>query len=411
MKRSLDGLRTLAALSVVGYHAWLYTRPRVTAGTRESLGDYAAHELRLGLVLFFVLSGYLLHAPWVRRALTGRPTLPTWAYAVRRVARIIPAYWLAVAGSIALLWGLDATPGVRLPEAGHLWLFAVLGQNFTRDTLLTLDPPLWTLAIEVQFYVAVPLLGWLALRCGPTRARQAIVPVAVLLAGLAWNWGIAGRDASLTLTKLLPAMAPYFAAGMLAAVIVDGRTVSQAAARWAMALGLAAVLGDAVWAAERASRGSHDVVLRVARDLPAAAGFAAMIAALASAEREPRLLTWRPLVLAGTMSYGIYLWHVPLMLWLRGHDLLPSSAWEAFPLALTAGLAVATVSWIAVERPAQRWARLATGCTPGRATPPGLTPLAAIDSARGDVRPQPEARPAAGAPAALADALERRGRE
>src|SRR6185295_16799069 len=113
------------------YHVWLYTRERVDAGLRDSPADYLAHELRLGLVLFFVLSGFLLFRPWVRAALTGAPGPRVGHYLLRRAARILPAYYLAVAGSIALLWSLGGAPGVRLPPGGDLWLFGILGQNFS----------------------------------------------------------------------------------------------------------------------------------------------------------------------------------------------------------------------------------------------------------------------------------------
>src|SRR5207247_5448003 len=113
---------------------------------------------------FFVLSGFLLFQPWVRSALTGTPAPRLGAYLLRRGARILPAYYLAVAGSIALLWAIKASPGVRFPATGDLWTFALFAQNFSDATLLKLDPPLWTLAVEVSYYLALPALGWLALR-------------------------------------------------------------------------------------------------------------------------------------------------------------------------------------------------------------------------------------------------------
>src|SRR3954452_11087302 len=174
---AIDGLRAIAALTVVAYHAWLYTLPRITAAHRETLGDQVIHEFRLGLVLFFVLSGFLLYQPWVRSALTGVPAPRLGAYLLRRAARIVPAYYLAVAGSIALLWSVKGAPGVRFPPTGDLWTFALFAQNFSDATVLELDPPLWTLGVEASYYLALPALGWLALRLRHSgRAGQLVVP-------------------------------------------------------------------------------------------------------------------------------------------------------------------------------------------------------------------------------------------
>jgi peptidoglycan/LPS O-acetylase OafA/YrhL len=357
---AVDGLRAVAALSVLGYHAWLYTRDRVSAGVRGSLADELAHELRLGLVLFFVLSGYLLYGPWVRAALDEASAPRTAAYLVRRAARIVPAYYAAVVGSIVLLWGLDATPGVRLPAADDLWLFALFGQNFSVDTLLSLNAPLWTLAVEWSFYLMLPVLGWLALRLrGASREVQAIVPTLFLVAGVGWNWWIAGEEVPPTLTKVLPAMAPYFAVGMLAALLAHGRALGRRGGWALLAAGIALVGADAWWAALAAREGSHDLTLHVLRDLVGACGFGAILLGVTLAP-APRVLGARPLAAVGVWSYGVYLWHVPLLLWLRGNDLLPASGPLAFLVVLPLSLVVAAASWRLLERPAQAWARGAT---------------------------------------------------
>ncbi len=114
---SIDGLRGIAALSVFTFHGWLYTMPKPDASQRSTVGDYAAHELRLGLVLFFVLSGFLLSRPWFAAALDERRPPDLRRYLRSRVARIAPAYYVALVGSIGLLWGLSGTPGLRLPPA------------------------------------------------------------------------------------------------------------------------------------------------------------------------------------------------------------------------------------------------------------------------------------------------------
>ena len=93
---SLDGLRGLAALAIFIFHGWLYTMPAPDALARSAVGDYVAHELRLGVVLFFVLSGFLLSRPWFAAAL-GERRLPALGRYVRaRAARILPAYYAAL---------------------------------------------------------------------------------------------------------------------------------------------------------------------------------------------------------------------------------------------------------------------------------------------------------------------------
>jgi peptidoglycan/LPS O-acetylase OafA/YrhL len=387
---SLDGLRGLAALSVFVFHGWLYTQHAPSSANRSTVADYAAHELRLGLVLFFVLSGFLLYRPWVAAVLEGRERPHLGRYVRARAARIAPAYYAALLGSIALLWGLAGTPGLRLPPAEALPLYFVFGQNLRGDTVMKLDPPMWSLVVEVCFYAAVPLLAWLAGRL-PARPRaQAIVPLGMVAAGIAFNWAIAGQGLGMTFSKTLPAMAPYFGLGMLAAVW----TVRVAArppagqTRWAMLLaGTALVAGDALVKAGAAA-GAFDPqeAFVIFRDLPSAAGFALVVAALASALRAGGAdrLGARALAHMGTVSYGFYLWHVPVLLALRGHGLLPLDPVLGTLVAFGPALAVSALSWFALERPAIRWAARRNGRGRAARRPDAEAARRSAASGRGD---------------------------
>ena len=178
-------------------------------------------------------------------------------------------------------------------------------------------------------------------------------------------------------------MLPYFALGMLAALVVHGRRIGRRASLALLALGLAAVGVDALWHANEATRGSHELSLRIWRDLPAAAGFAVLIAVAANGDRAPARLpargrSWR----SGTVSYGLYLWHVPVLLLLRRNDLLPMSFAPALALALAITLVIATLSWRFVERPVAR----ARGRTT-RLAHPG----ASAGAAQAPARPLPRA--------------------
>jgi peptidoglycan/LPS O-acetylase OafA/YrhL len=354
---SLDGLRGLAALTVFLFHGWLYTMPRPNASNRSSFGDYAANELRLGLVLFFVLSGFLLSRPWFAAALEGRKSPDVRHYVRSRIARIAPAYYAALIGSIVLLWGLAGTAGVRLPPAGELPLFFVFAQNFSPSSVMKLDPPMWSLAVEVGFYVLLPFVGWLAVRLPPRRRAQALTPLALLVVGVIYNWSIAGTGLDQTFTKTLAAMLPYFAVGMLGALAVHARTIGPRTRRGLLAGGLALVLADAFTKAAVPAYGV-DVghAFSIYRDLPSSIGFAIIIATVAATPAS-RLLGSRVLASLGAISYGFYLWHVPVLLFMRGHGLLPLDPVLGTLAALGPVVAVSSLSWVALERPVIDWAR------------------------------------------------------
>jgi peptidoglycan/LPS O-acetylase OafA/YrhL len=353
---SIDGLRGIAALSVFTFHGWLYTMPTPDASNRSTVGDYAVHELRLGLVLFFVLSGFLLSRPWFRAALDERRPPDLRRYLRARLARIAPAYYLALVGSIGLLWSLSGTPGLRLPPAGELPLFFAFAQNTSPSSVMKLNPPMWSLAVEVSFYLVLPALGWLATRLPARRRAQALIPLALLALGFLWNWSIAGKGLGLTFSKTLAAMLPYFALGMLAALVLHDRKPGAAPRRAMIAAGCAIVVADAVIkGAVPASGIDATALFSVTRDVLSGIGFALIIAAAAAAPAG-RVLGNRVLTGMGTISYGFYLWHVPVLMFLRGHGLLPLDPVLGTAVALVPALAVSALSWHAVERPVIAWA-------------------------------------------------------
>lgn len=347
--RALDGLRALAALSVLAFHLWLYARPTPPASSADGFGDWTWSNLRLGLTCFFVLSGYLLYRPWLEAALGERSRPELLRYARSRAARILPAYYLALAGALILLSGTAGVPGVRLPPEGDLWLFGVFGQNFDSHSLLTLDPPMWTLTIEVSFYAALPLIAIAALRIGRRIAGQLALTMGLLLLGLLWTTVVRHAGGALPLTKVLPAMLPYFALGMTAALWRVARLPSPPSALALTAAATALAINVALTVAAPG-------VATALHDIPAAIAFALVILLADSARRVP-LLGSRLAAYLGEISFGIYLWHVPLLWWLRAHGLLPLSPIAAAPVVLAPTLLIAAASWRWVERPAIRWAK------------------------------------------------------
>lgn len=339
---ALDGLRGLAALSVLCFHVWLY-RPGPPPGPRDALTDKLLFETSRGLILFFVLSGYLLYRAFVRGRVDVRD------YALRRVARIVPAYYACVLGCLALY--AVAGPRSAVPPAEQLPLFAAFGQNYSRATVMQLDPVTWTLGVEAAFYVVLPLLALFALRLPRVRWHFAVLAG---LVGVTVGWNVA-TDGSFLATKALPAWIGCFALGMAVALWRERRgRLGRGARTGALVAGAALVLLNGYW---HETAAPHAFVRAGLGNLPAAAGFALVLAAVvAGGGRVQRGLGARPLAALGAVSYGIYLWHVPLLLAGRSLGLLPAGFLPRLAVAAPVALAAGWVSWRAIERPSIEWA-------------------------------------------------------
>lgn len=371
---ALDALRGLAAVTILVFHVWLYTT--TTSADRAGLGEGVLHELRLALPLFFVLSGFLLYRGWVAAVLDGRGNPNLRGYCSARVRRLVPGAWLCLAICVPLLVAFDDVRGVGVPDLELVGLFAIFGQALHPDTVGRLNPPMWTLTVEAAFYLLLPLLGAIALRlAGRARSRPALlVPPALLAAaGTAFNIWLTGRPGSLVAMSSLLALAPLFAAGMTAAVLVHRRTLAPRAVAGLALTGILLVLADGWW--HESGTAALTDAGQIVRDLPAGVGFALLLAAVTHGRRPPRLLAARPLEWLGERSYGVYLWHMPAIYVLRGVGLFPEGRTAPAALAVLAVcLPIAHLSWTRVERPLLRTGgSAARGRTrepaPGPATP------------------------------------------
>lgn len=349
----LDAVRGLAALGIVVLHTWVFAWGDAGKPKREAW-ELAVGELRLGLVSFFVLSGFLLCGPWIAAALgdARRPRLG--AYAVRRFARIVPAYALAVAGSVAVLWG---TGNGLLPPVDELWRYLLFLQNQDADTVGRLNPPLWSLGVEVSFYVVLPLLGLGLLRLSKRWALAAAC-AGVAAAGPAVELLLQETQAPRTVTQSLLSWFPYFAVGAAAAALAYGRRPSGRAGLALCLAGAGLVVANGAWHVLGTGR-----LETLVRDLPAGVGFALLFCGL---------LGWAasaaPVRALGALSYGIYLWHYPVIESLRTRDLWPQALPAMLAAVLVPTLLLAAASWLLVERPAISWARARTA----RTRPPRL---------------------------------------
>ena len=97
-------------MAVLTYHVWLYRLPNPNKPTREDFLDYLLFEWRIGLVVFFVMSGYLLYRPLLKGGHDSAPRMIALGqYYWRRIVRIVPAYYLAIIGFRSSCSGGSAT--------------------------------------------------------------------------------------------------------------------------------------------------------------------------------------------------------------------------------------------------------------------------------------------------------------
>jgi peptidoglycan/LPS O-acetylase OafA/YrhL len=172
----LDGVKAVAVLAVVAVHLTEFAEARAPVRIYDVL-----ILLNAGVAIFFALSAFLLYRPMVASRLRGHSPGETRRYAIRRAARTLPAYWVALT-FLGFVW-----PGLPGFPDGHIWKAYLLFQIYGHGTANIGIYPAWSLAVELSFYVFLPFLalflGWF----NPNGKRLRLELAAIsLLAILAW---------------------------------------------------------------------------------------------------------------------------------------------------------------------------------------------------------------------------------
>ncbi len=363
---AVEGMRACAAMGVVVTHVAFQT------GHSSGAAGRLFGRFDLAVAVFFALSGFLLwrgHAA-AARDLAARPA--TGHYLRSRVVRIMPAYVVAVAVILSLL-----------PDADHasltVWLANLtLTQIYVPLTLTGGLTQMWSLSVEVTFYLALPILALLARRV-PVRFR---VPAIAALGALSWAWAwvpiFSGHThPGINPLNWPPAFFSWFAAGMLLAEWVHSPIgLPHRLARLRVPMAVLAVLAYLVAASPLAGPAG----LAVGSDLQFAVKTAmgslvawALVAPLVldRPDTPHRLLGSTAMVTLGRWSYGLFIWHLAALAMVFpviGTFPFTGRMPTVLVLTLIFGFAIAAVSYGLVESPARealrRWEKRAQPASP-----------------------------------------------
>ncbi|NMD56724.1 acyltransferase family protein [Tsukamurella conjunctivitidis] len=355
---ALEGMRACAAIAVMLTHTAFQT-----GQVGYSVVGRVWGRFDMAVALFFGLSGFLLWRAHARAAWSSSDGPPTGRYYRSRFVRIMPAYLVVAVVALALL------PRSTAPS-GSTWLANLtLTQVFVPYSLTDGLTQMWSLSVEMLFYLLLPPAALMLVRLRGPAARWR-VPVLLVVAAVSLSWAWVG--AALPLPpgvnhhNWLPSYVPWFVAGIVLAEIVSApvtrygavRRLAQRRVCWPAALVVFAVictpLGGPV---TLDSPESWQFAVRMG--LGGVLGFLLLAPlVLAPASAPARWLGSGPMLALGRWSYGIFIWHLvvltaifPLFAIVPFHG----NMLKVTVLTLVFSVAVAALSYAWVEEPARRW--------------------------------------------------------
>jgi peptidoglycan/LPS O-acetylase OafA/YrhL len=350
---AVEGMRACAAVGVVVTHVAFQT------GHTSGVAGRIFGRFDLAVAVFFALSGFLLWRGHAAAARGLRPIPPTGRYLRSRIVRIIPGYLVAVVVILTLL-----------PEARAdltVWLANLtLTQIYVPLTLTAGLTQMWSLSVEVSFYLALPVLALLARRL-PVRARIPAI-AAVGVGSLLWVHIPFDAESGLNPWNWPPAFFAWFTAGMLLAELTVGpigwahRLARRRVLMAVIAVGAFGIAASPLAGLEGLRPGTiSQVTLKTAMGAVLAAALLAPLV-LDRPDTRHRTLGSPIMVTLGRWSYGLFVWHLAaLAMVFPMIGEFPFNGRMPVVLVLTVvfGFAIAAVSYALVESPCRvalrRW--------------------------------------------------------
>jgi len=392
----IDGLRGIAVVMVFLVHAWsLSGSPRLAGASNSSLISPLIPMLDSGIDLFFVISGYLVSLKFLDAAHQKKDQPSLKQYRRERIFRIFPLYWVLLA-SVPLVMSpmlvnessVFSLDGLRAFVLYIPMLSALFPWSFRHFFVIS---PVWTLTVELCFYILVPFIYHLFLG----KRWRLFLPLSLLLS-VGWlvflkvglgsdiaNWygmynspKVAARAfGQIILSAQIPTFAFAFATGLSVASIVSQRklhpkvTDSFSVSQYLVPIGTALTLVVLyTFGSIKSEFGLSNPFYLVGNDetkvlifyylhhIAPVVGFGLILAGVVLNDRPHRLIGAAPFRVIGILGYGVYLWHFPVMFsqsWISWVAKLDPA--RRFLVAVTFGgvttLVLSVVTWTAIERP------------------------------------------------------------
>lgn len=391
----LDGVRAIAILMVLTFHINRVNGDNLWSQQSYPLASSISTAGGTGVTLFFVLSGFLLFMPYAKALLFKTAWPLARVFYLRRVLRIMPAYYV----SLFLIIVFFHPEYLQRNHLQDLGLFLTFFMDSSRSTFRLLNGPYWTLAIEWQFYMILPLIAlgiaFLVQRVTQQKRLRAVTfcLLGVIVGGLFVRyWGIyfqVNTNQTFLVPRSVLNVISFFAYGITGKYTEDfavGMLISlcfvyaqqpagskllaraQRLSSWLWRGGILVLVFSYMWHFNDASHGwafLDDVhpYYNWLSDIILAIGYGACMTAIlfgpASLKRpfESRCLRW-----IGLISYSLYIWHLPLLILLSQHlpAIIPGlNRYGIYAInwlwALLIILPVAVLSYLLFEKP---WMKL-----------------------------------------------------
>lgn len=295
----LDGIRGLAALFVVVHHCFLVSFPGYPRMTGPWWAGWMIYG-HLAVVVFIVLSGFSLAVAPARH---GWRLDGLGRYTHRRAWRILSAYWPALVFSMVMAWAFVPQPGEEAPTARSVVVYGLLLQDVTGAP--SPNGAFWSIAIEAQLYVLLPLLLVLLRKRGPALVLVVVTVPVLVIGTFAPSVPLIGL-----FSRFTPQLAVGFTVGVVAAAVAVSERWQRVRFLW---LAVGAALPPLALIAATGSTWTIGHYFWIDLAVMPAIGLLLVAIGRGQARRVSNALDVAPVRSLGGFSYSLYLIHAPIV--------------------------------------------------------------------------------------------------